>query len=249
MENLKRQVLLYPPKKSDWIILIEGIGILLLFGWFFYRSFWASLILLPMLIPFYINAKRKAEEKYRHNLGIEFRDAILSVSTSAKAGYSMENAFVYSYKDMKQLYGASSAICKELSRIEKGLRNNVVLEKLLYDLGERSRSADIREFASVFTVAKRSGGNMTEIMSNTIDLIGDRMDIEKEIDVLISAKRMEARIMEIVPFGIVFYVGLANPGFFDPLYHNLPGILLMTICMLVYVTGFFMIEKIIEIKV
>ncbi len=221
----------------------------MLLGYFFYRSLLGTVMLVPLLIPYYFREKKKAEERYRHLLGLQFRDMLLSVSNSQKAGYSVENAFLESRRDMKQLHGRNSPICRELERIAKGLSNNVVLEQLLYEFGERARHPDIREFAQVFAVAKRSGGNMTQMMEGTISLIGDRMEVEKEIDVLISAKRMEARIMEVIPFGIICYVGACNPGFFDPLYHNLPGILLMTACLGCYVVSYVMAEKIIDIQV
>ncbi|MCH4192520.1 MAG: hypothetical protein LKF52_09445 [Butyrivibrio sp.] len=222
---------------------------IILFGQFFYRSWIATAILTPLFFPFYLSFKKKKEKRNCHELGNQFRDAILSVSASQKAGYSIENAFIAARKDMIQLHGKNSVIDRELLKITKGLANNIVLEKMLYELGERSRNADIREFAQVFAVAKRSGGNMTETMAGTIELIGKRMEVENEIEVLISARRMEARIMEAVPFGIVFYIELTNRGFFAPLYHNPAGIFLMTVCMTAYIAAYLMTERIIEIEV
>jgi tight adherence protein B len=98
-------------------------------------------------------------------------------------------------------------------------------------------------------VAKKSGGNMTQIIGRTISVISEKMDVEKEIDVLISAKRMEARIMNLVPFFIIFYISLTSSGFFDPLYHNLFGIIFMTVCAGLYVTAYLMSERIVNINV
>ena len=90
---------------------------------------------------------------------------------------------------------------------------------------------------------------MTGIIEKTISVISQKVDVEKEIDVLISAKRMEARIMNLVPFFIIFYISLTSPGFFSPLYHNLFGIILMTVCMGVYMFAFFLSERIVNIDV
>ncbi|MBP7347397.1 MAG: hypothetical protein KA965_01840 [Butyrivibrio sp.] len=221
---------------------------MILLGQFFYRSWIAVILLSPLFYPFYVDEKKKKSRKKSHELGIQFRDAIQSVSTSQKAGYSTENAFIAAQKDMELLHGKHSPICTTLGKIAKGLSNNIILEKLLYDLGEQSKNADIKEFAKIFAASKRSGGKMTETMASTIELIGNRMDIEKEIDVLISAKKTEAKIMEAVPFGIVFYIGLSNKNFFDPLYYNLMGIILMTFCMIIYIVAYIMAEKIVEIE-
>ena len=98
-------------------------------------------------------------------------------------------------------------------------------------------------------MAKRSGGNMTDIIGRTIAVISRKMDVEKEIDVLISSKRLEAGIMNIVPFFIIFYISITSNGFFDPLYHNVVGVILMTICMLVYFAAYLLSQKIVNITI
>ena len=185
----------------------------------------------------------------RRLVGIQFRDAISSVLTCLKAGYSAENAFIEACHDMEMLYGKKSLICSALIRLKKGLKNNVPIEKLIYKMGKDTGNPDIMDFAEVFAVAKKSGGNMTQIIGRTITVISEKMDVEKEIDVLISAKRMEARIMNLVPFFIIFYISLTSFGFFDPLYHNLFGIIFMTVCAGLYITAYLMSERIVNINV
>ncbi|MCR5675553.1 MAG: type II secretion system F family protein [Lachnospiraceae bacterium] len=248
-ESFRRLVLSCRPGPADWPIVLKGIGVIALFAWFFYRSLWAALFLSPLFFPFFIREKKEADAKRSRELGIQFRDAILSVATSQKAGYSAENAFREAVNDMSLLYGKGSPIVKEFSRIVKGLANNVTLEKLLFDLGERSNHPDIREFAQVFAVAKRSGGNMTQMIADTADVIGERLAVENEIAVLLAAKKMEARIMDIVPFFIIFYVGLTSPGFFDVLYHDLTGVAIMSACLAVYLAAYLLSEKIMSVEV
>ncbi len=248
-ESLKRLVKDFRPRWSDWPVLLKGALVIAGFAWFFYRSFLAALLLSPLLMPFYVKEKKDLERKRSRELGIQFRDALMSVSTNQKAGYSVENAFAEAVGDMTMLYGKGSLIVKELTRIVKGLKNNITLEKLLEDLGERSGNADIREFAGVFAVAKRSGGNMTQMMSDTVSVIGEKLTVENEIDVMLAAKRMEARIMDVVPFFILIYVGITLPGFFEPLYHNMTGIAVMSGCLGVYIFAYLLSEKIIAVEV
>lgn len=220
-----------------------------LFGRLFYGSWVAVIILSPLIIPWFLRQKKMTDIRDSHGLGIQFRDAMMSVSTAQKAGYSIENAFIEAEKDMELLHGKNSPICKEMRRMITGLRNNVPLEKLMEELGKKSGNRDIADFASVFSVAKRSGGNMTQTIERTIDVIGKRAEVEKEIDVMISGKRLEARIMEYIPFGIMAYIGLANPGFFAPLYGNLAGIAIMTACMIATMIAVILSEKIVNIEV
>ena len=147
------------------------------------------------------------------------------------------------------LYGKESHICKELNYIAKGLDNNIVLEKLLYDFAMRSHIQDIIQFADVFMIAKRSGGNMTEILSETADTIEQKISVDKEIQVLVSSKKMEQKIMNVIPFIIIFYIELTSKGFFNSLYHNLIGVVVMTVCLAVYLAAIMISGKLVEIEV
>ena len=84
---------------------IAGIFLLILLASFFYRSLWA----IPFLSPFYFlyckECKKLLEKKYRKEITLQFKDAILALAVSMKAGYSVENAFRQAYGDMLILYG------------------------------------------------------------------------------------------------------------------------------------------------
>ena len=231
------------------LYVLEGTVIVLMIGYFFYHSWIACLFLLPVLFLFLKDKKRELAKRQRQELGIQFKDMVLSVAANQKAGYSIENAFRESYRDMEMLYGAKGLICVEIRHIMTGLDNNVILEKLLYNLGVRSHEPDIMQFADVFYIAKRSGGNMTDILAKTASVIEQKTETDKEIQLMVSAKRMEQKIMNAVPFLIIFYVSSTSRGFFDVLYHNPVGIAVMTVCLIFYGAAYRLSRKIVEIEV
>lgn len=258
LKNLKPQE--YTRKSTDyekyilngreWLLYsAEAILLIAVIGYFFYRSVWACVILSPISVLFLREKKKELAKKRRQELNMQFKDAVLSVSANQRAGYSVENAFREAYSDMAMLYGCESYICKEIRHIAKGLDNNITLERLLYNLGARSHVPDIMQFADVFMIAKRSGGNMTDILSETADTIEQKLAVDKEIQVLVSAKKMEQKIMNMVPFFIIIYIGLTSKGFFDVLYHNLTGIIIMTACLIVYMAAYVISKKLVEIEV
>lgn len=250
--NLKRRELLFDHRisnKDKIKSMIEGVGIIMLLSLFFYRSLWAVLFLSPLFF-LYIKEKNKSlVRKRRREIKEQFKDAILSVSANQKAGYSVENSFRQAYGDMVLLYGKDSPICEELHNIVIGLGNNIILEKLLYDFAKRSRTEDVLEFAQVFAAAKRSGGNMTQIIEKSVTVIEEKAEVEKEIQILLAAKQMEQKIMNVVPFGILLYIHVTSKGYFDVLYHNLPGIIIMTICLGAYIMAVLLSRKVVHIEV
>lgn len=235
---------------GEWVrYLIEGLVLTGIIAYFFYQSALACFVLSPLLFFFLKGKKGELAKQRKQELKTQFKDAVLSVSANQKAGYSVENAFREAYWDMEMLYGTESVICKELNYIVKGLDNNIILEKLLFDLGIRSHVQDILQFADIFFIAKRSGGNMTDILSRTAAAIEEKMAVDKEIQVLLSSKKMEQKIMNVIPFFIIFYIGITSKGFFDVMYHNLVGVLIMTLCLGVYFAAFKISEKIVAIEI
>ena len=152
-----------------------------------------------------------------------------------------------SYKDVLNLFGKSSCMAEELIIIRKGMGNGIPLVQLLLDLGNRCPGGEIQEFAEVFSIAERTGGKWQEIMKKTVDIIQEKAEIKEEIGTIIHAKRVESQIMCLVPFGILFYMNLTSPGYFDVLYHNVAGICIMTVCLLLYFIAFYWAGKITEI--
>lgn len=235
--------------KERLFYVLEGILLVATVAYFFYQSWIAFLCLMPALPLFMKEKKKDLAKRQRQELSIQFKDLILAVAASQKAGYSIENAFRESYKDMEMLYGKDGTVCAEIKYIIAGLDNNVVLEKLIYSLGLRSGLPDIIQFADVFFIAKRSGGNMTDILQKTAAVIEQKTETDKEIQLMISAKKMEQKIMNMVPFLIIFYVSSTSKGFFDVLYHNMIGVIIMTVCLGFYAAAYLLSKRIVDIEV
>ena len=66
---------------------------------------------------------------------------------------------------------------------------------------------------------------------------------------MITSKKYEEKIMMVMPYGIIFYLRVTNAGFFDVLYHNVVGIILMTVFLIVIYIADFWARKIMEICV
>lgn len=215
-------------------------------AYFFYRSFLAMIPLSGVgVIAFWKFARDKAE-RAREEMAVQFRECILSVSASMRAGYSVENAFLECRQDMVLMYGENALICRELSFIKRGLNINISLEELLADVANRSGCNDIAQFAKVFSLAKRNGGNMAEIIRSSANQIGKQIELRQEIQTLLGGKKMELTVMKVMPFGILLYIDIGNPGYFASLYHNLTGVTIMTGCLGVYLGAYLLGERIMK---
>lgn len=141
--------------------------------------------------------------KRKNRLLMQFRDMLESVSSSLGSGRNVKDAFTGAYEDMRNQYGEDADIVKELQIIKSGLYNNINIEALLQDFAKRSHDENIQNFADVFSVANRRGGNIRQIIYETKNVINDKIMIEQEIRTLISGKKNELNIMMVLPLIVV----------------------------------------------
>lgn len=220
---------------KEWMWLAGGDVLLAaLLAWLFYDSLYAwppLLLAVPLLLR---QQKKKIREKKRAGLQMQFREGLLAVSAALGAGYSVENAFGEALKDLYFLYPAGTPIIIEFQAIANGIGMNRNIEELLYAFAERTRLADAQMFAEVFAVCKRTGGNVAAVIQDTAARISMQTDVNREIETYLGAKKLEQRIMNVVPLAILIYVRLASPDFLTGIYKTLPGVLFMTGCLALY---------------
>ena len=236
-------------KKELITHILVGALFAAIIGWLFYDSFIAWFLMLPLVMLSLKDRRAMLCQKRKYRLELEFREVILSVSANLQAGYSVENAFHEAYQDIVLLYGMDCMMANELRLLFRRLNNNEQLEDLLLDLAKRSGVQDIRDFADIFRIAKRGGGDMRGIIANTADIIRDKQEVKREIETVVSEKKFEQRIMRYMPFLIIFYISLTTKGYFESLYHNLSGWIIMTVALIVYAVACRLSNKILDIEV
>lgn len=233
-------------KKEFVFVSLQAVAVVIFFAYFFYRSIWAMIPLSIVGVGYIRLRKNEKKKRCREDLVLQFKECILSVSASLKAGYAVENAFLESREDMRMLFGEQSMIYQELELIRRGLVINITLEEQLSDLAERSDCEEIIQFAQIFSIAKRNGGDIPEIIGASADLIGQKIEAKQELNTLLSGRQMEQNVMKTMPFLIVTYIGITYKNYFDVLYHNLQGAGIMTICLLIYLGAYVLGEKIMQ---
>ncbi len=240
----------YKFRIKDWLEYVFFIiGKAFLICLLFYDSYKGIFILLPVFLFEYRQLKSKKIIEQKRQLTLQFKDMMEALVTSLNAGYSLEHAFRDAKKDLELIYEANSYIFYELDIIITNLKRNIPIEKLLLDFGRRSDIEDIDNFARVVVVAKKSGGNLIRIIQKTVRSISEKISVEEEINTLITAKKLEQKIMMVMPYLIILYLRMTNGNYFDVLYHNPIGAGIMTIFLLLIYVADWWAKKITEIKI
>lgn len=229
--------------------MIKAAGIAFVTGWLFYHELWAVIIVSPFGVWLYRYMEKEKMEKKKSEFLLQFKEMTESVASALNVGYSAENAFKEAGKEMKILYSENALICKELDFIVRKIRLQIPLEQILHDFAQRVELEDVSSFATVFAAAKRSGGDMMAIIHNTASQIGEKIDVKREIDIILAAKRFEFKIMCVIPYAMIMYMQLSFPEFMQSLYGNIIGIGVMTACLGIYASACVLGARLIRIEV
>ncbi len=234
--------------REKLVCLWKAAGLSVVVAYLFYQH-WLGLFLLPVFYVFLCKrAIREGQAARQNELASQFLDALRTVSASLLAGVSMENAWREASKEVGNLYGNDAILLHELDEINHSVAVNMPIEKLLDEFADRSGNADIMSFAEVFAFAKRSGGNFASIIEETSEHMRARHDTEREIQVLVASRKLEQRVMNVVPIFILAYLKLTSGEFLVPLYGNLFGVFFMTACLGMYGITIFLADKILDIQ-
>ena len=218
-------------------------------SYLFFRSWIAFFLLFPGILFFLRDRKRQMLEKRKIRLQNQFLTGMQLVCTSLQAGYAVENAFREALPELEKIYDQDAFILQEFYFLVKQIGLNRTVEALLMDLGNRSGVEDIRNFAEVFSTAKRTGGDLIAITRNTVSSIQQKQETQQEIETSLSGKVMERNMMSAIPLFMIGYVEMTSPGFLDAMYHNAAGITVMSVCLLIYGIAFLWGRKVTDIQV
>lgn len=161
----------------------------------------------------------------------------------------MENAWKEAERELEVLYGKQAWITQEFQSMNQAVLFYIPLEQTLQEFARRSGVEDILSFSEVFLFAKRQGANFVQIIENTTYHMKDKQETEEEIQILAASKKLEQKIMNVIPVLILAYLKLTSGDYLSTLYGNWFGVLFMTGCLAAYGAALVLSERILDIRV
>lgn len=218
-------------------------------SYLFYESAMAFLALVPFGVWFFLRWEAGCIKKKQREFQKQFKEAIQSIASSLRVGYSVENAIKETKKDLSILYKEDAAIQREFTYMVRQIYLQVPMEQVMEEWAERVRLEDVRNFVNVFVMARRSGGNILEILRRSAEQIREKLEVQAEIETMLAARKYEFKVMSVIPFGMIAYMKVSFPEFMGILYGNLLGIGVMSVCLAVYFGAYILGERIVNIEV
>lgn len=192
---------------------------------------------LPRLVVRHLRARRLE----RFNL--QLLEALPTMANALRAGFSINQAFD------AVAQGTSGPIQQEFSLMLHQMQVGVSFSDALAELDRRVGSEDLTLVCTAIDIARRSGGNLTEIFETIAQTIRARLRIAQHVKSLTAQGRLQGLIIGAMPFLLAGGLAIFKPKLMLPFICSLPGALtLLAVCALVALGGW-MIRKIVTIDV
>lgn len=220
---------------------VAALGILgsVMCGYLYFHSFIAgaaAAVCSAFLLPVY---KKVRAEAGKNELRLQFRDFLYSVSASVNTGRSLEEAMEDARGTLSMIYGEESSMAEELKRMINVIRDtNCSAEPLLRDLARRSHIHEISEFVDVCMTCRRTGGDFASLIGKASDIITQNIELTREKHMLLSQKRLESRILALMPPAVIFLINLSSSDYLSLMYTTVEGRLIMAVSLMSTVGSF-----------
>lgn len=197
----------------------------------------AAAIGLPLLV---INA---IAQRRRKRIEEQFPVALDVFVRALRSGHPIASAIELLTHEMEDPIGS------EFGMVADEVAYGAELSEALEDMAERWDLDDMRMFVVSLSVQSETGGNLAEILQNLSEVIRARASLYMKVRALSSEGRMTGWMLTVLP--VLTFVGmfLVNPEFYldvatDPIFViGFPALLT------VYLIGFIMIRKMVDLKV
>ncbi len=193
--------------------------------------------------------KNKLVEKRKKELTSQFKEAITYISDSLEVGNSFENGIRETVTELKNNFGNSAYITREFIYIVKMLDNGQDTDVAFRELSQRTKIEDIKNFSDVCATCKKTSGDVRSVIRRTASIIRDKDETIKEVELMISDKKFEQMILNIVPLGLILMLSSTAWDFMEPVYTTGKGRITMTIALILYLISICISKKIMDIEV
>jgi tight adherence protein B len=187
------------------------------------------------VLSFMISRRIKAFTK-------EFANAIDVIVRSVKSGLPTNEALKIVAKEI------AAPVGPEFQKLCEGLKVGVTLEQGLKKMFENMPTSEVSFFGIVMTIQQKSGGNLSEALSNLAGVLRDRKRLQGKIKAMSSEAKSSAMIIGSLPPVVMGLVYMSTPTYIAALFTERMGNLMLAGCVAWMGVGIFVMSKMISFK-
>lgn len=231
-------------------ILFYSIVITISISYLLYKSI-IFIFLTPLTYRFLNKAITNMNEKrLKKKFKNEFKDFLYALSGSFSTGRHLVEALHEVNDSLEKMYSMDSQIMIEINTLLLQLKLTGYDEiKVLENFKKRKPIEDVIDFVEMYKSCRDTGGDFAGVLSKGANMIAEKIKIDREIEAITYQKKIEGRVIGIMPVILLIFLNIFSPDYILPLYSGLSGHIIMTFALVLTIFAFAMIERITNIEI
>ncbi len=216
-----------------YLLVIAVFGFLV--GIIFYRSY--PLATMTSFLALFTLKQFHAwkQKRYADQMIDEFLTVNRMLISELHAGKSVAMAYRSIYQRLvNENNNYNSNMRRELGQWCKKMDAGMSIMEILESFNQRYQDSRIEQFYSMMKVSIENGASLLEVIEMTDRVIKDRLQVEREIAIIVSEKKLEQKILSLAPLFLLFFLQWTAYDFIAPLYESFFGRILMSLALLVF---------------
>lgn len=237
LSNSKDTWYAYRINKIEKILLfIATLFLGSLMGWLFYEHYIGNLIAILIVFQYMGNYKNFKKNRINRMVKEEFIIINSMLLSELEGGVSLEKSILNIDKRIMQDAGLNIKIMRdELKKWLFKIENGYILEDLIREFTLQLDDITLIQYSSVLKMSRSQGANLLDVIGITNRVLREKSQMLKEVEVLVSEKKLEQVIMSILPFIMLFMLKTISYEFISPLYETFIGRIVMTILLVTFI--------------
>ena len=179
----------------------------------------------------------------RLKFNLQLVEALGSMSNALRAGFSINQAFE------TVVQNGEKPIAQEFGVMLQQMRVGMNFYDALQSLDKRVGSDDLTLVVTSIDIARRTGGNLTEIFDKISLTIRERLRIERRVQTLTAQGKLQGIVVASMPAILGTAMTFVKPDLMIPFFKSVNGMAAIGLTVLLITAGWVCIRKIIRIDV
>ena len=186
---------------------------------------------------------RMRTSKRRAAFADQLPDVLQLIASSLRSGFSLAQSIDAVVRDDTQ------PTAGEFSRALAATRIGAELEDALDRVALRMRSADLTWVVMAVRIQRQVGGNLAEVLMNTVTTMRDRSQTRRHVRALSAEGRLSAYVLVGLPIFLAGFLFWFRADYMRPLYTTLVGIVMLAFAAVFVVLGSLWMRKLVRVEV
>jgi tight adherence protein B len=169
-------------------------------------------------------------------------DSLQLMASSLRAGHSLLRAVDAVSQE------AAAPTSEEFARIVNETRVGRDLNDALDEVAQRMGSDDFTWVAQAIAIHREVGGNLAEVLDTVGHTIRERNGIRRQVKALSAEGKLSALVLMCLPFGVIGFISLTNPGYLAKFTESLLGYGMLAVAALMMSVGALWLNKTVKIR-